>query len=211
MSECEEEPRASQPKKAKKSRNCSAAEKNELEKWWNYFERNEEENIISCKVTDCKATLTRWRPYYIKRHFQTKHPSIFNELFPEIISKDKDYEVAAYELMFHSVEMVTVNGYPFSILDSSSLLGMLKRQNQDLAENGYKTTTNQQMITKKVAEFADIIRAEIALEVKGKMLSIMFDICTKLTLAVIGVSITFMANDEVIARSLGENLNLKFK
>lgn len=127
-----------------------------------------------------------------------------------MINKDKDYEVAAYELMFHAVEMVTVNGYPFSILDSSSLRGMMNRQYQDLAANGHKFIINRNLITGKVANFADVIREKIRSEVKDKMLSIMFDICTKITMAVIGISITFISNDEVVARSLGKNFNFKF-
>lgn len=206
------------PKKARKQSNlkCAAAaiklnvasDCSEIE-WSNYFARDEE-NKIYCNVTDCKSFISRWRPYYFKRHFETKHPSLLKELCPEIVSKAKDCEVAAYEQMFHAVEMVTVNGYPFSILDSSSLQGMLKRQNQDLAANGYKVTIHRRLITEKVTEFADIIRKHITLEVKDKMLSIMFDICTKITLAVIGISITFMSNDEVVTRSLGKIFYFKF-
>lgn len=200
-------------KKRKVTRKSTASEKqtNEaLEVWKDYFYRDELEKKIVCKITDCNTTVSRWQPYFFKRHFESKHPTLLKELFPEMISKSTEYEVAAYELMFHAVEMVTVNGYPFSILDSSSLRGMMNRQYQDLAANGHKSIINRNLITGKVAKFADVIREKIRSEVKDKMLSIMFDICTKITMAVIGISITFISNDEVVARSLGKNCNFKF-
>lgn len=45
--------------------------------------------------------------------------------------------------------------------------------------------------------------SRISKELKDKMVSIMFDICTKRTFSVLGVSATTIIDDEVVARSLG--------
>lgn len=168
-----------------------------------YFEVNSETKKIQCTVSDCKSTVQRYQLFYLKRHFQIMHPSLLNELFPEEFNEQKKAEIEVCELYYDAVELVTINGCAFSILDSSSLKNMLKPRISDLERMGQKVAINRHMIGNKIAEVSSMIKERISAEFKGQMLSIMFDICTKRTLSVLGVSATTMVNDTVIARSLG--------
>lgn len=62
---------------------------------------------------------------------------------------------------------------------------------------------NRQTIAKKVAEASEIIRNRIKTEVKGKIVSVMFDVCTIATLSTFGVNVTYMENSKVVCRTLG--------
>lgn len=105
-------------------------------------------------------------------------------------------------MLYSVVELVTVNGFPFSIFDAPAMKFIMKKQLEQLEKNGYKVTINRHMIGKKIQELSDITRDQITKELKGKMISILFDICTKRTFSVLGISATYMLNDTVIARSL---------
>lgn len=168
-----------------------------------YFERDPDSNKVHCLVRDCKTTISRWQLYYFKRHFEFKHRSLLNELFPEELSYKQQMEIAVCELISNAVELVTINGSPFSILDASSLKGMLNPHLKELEQNGYKVTINRHMIAQKISEVSQKVQSQIGAELKSKMISIMFDVCTKRTFSVLGVSATTMINDAVIGRSLG--------
>lgn len=178
-------------------------EKNLLDVLSSYFERDEK-NIIRCKVKDCKSTISRWQLYYFKRHFNIVHQTLLKELFPNCsIDTDTQCKVEISELTYNAVELVTLNGCPFSILDTPAIRGFLKKQLDELAKNGYKFTLNRHLIVNKVKDVSEKIITKITAELKGKLFSIMFDVCTKRTFSVLGISATFMENDVVVARSLG--------
>lgn len=168
-----------------------------------HFSRDEENGIIFCSVEDCNSSVARWQLYFFKRHFETKHPTLLRELFPDAYDHDTQCKIAMCELEYNATELVTINGFPFSILNASAIKGFLKKQLNDLNKYGYKIKINRSMIVEKIRKISEIIKKRISAELKNKMLSIMFDICTKRTFSVLGISVTFMENDEVIARSLG--------
>lgn len=192
-------------KKAKKSKtvNLSADKLISFDILRTYFDQNKETTQIHCLVPNCNGTVSRWQLYYFKRHFETKHRNLLNELFPEQLSLEKQREIEVCELIYDAVELVTINGCAFSVLDSSAFKNIIKPRLIELERHGYKVTINRHMITQKIAEVSELIRKEIKNEFQGKMVNILFDICTKRTLSVLGVSATTMTNDKVIARSLG--------
>lgn len=167
-----------------------------------YFKRDEN-GKIKCNVVDCKSSVSRWQTYHLKRHFEAKHPTLLGELFPSEMSTEKKREIEMCELSNHAVELVTVNAYPFSILDTSGLKGILKKPLDDLAKNGFKVTINRHMIVEKVQKICGAIKEKIKSEFKDKLFSIMFDICKKKTFAVLGVSAVTMKDGDPIVRSLG--------
>lgn len=52
-----------------------------------YFEKNGTQ--IKCKITDCNASLSRWTIYYLKRHLEPRHYSIFADIFVNEANKAK--------------------------------------------------------------------------------------------------------------------------
>lgn len=167
-----------------------------------HFERDEND-VIRCTIEDCQGTVARWQSYYFKRHFITKHPKRLLELIPGAIDLDRLCKIEVCEQTYNAIELVAVHGQPAHILDTPAIQGFLRKQVEQLEENGYKLTLNRNMINTKIAETSNLIRNRISDELKQKLFSIMFDVCTKRTFSVLGISATFMHNDEVVARSLG--------
>lgn len=189
---------------SKKSKvEINVADSAQMEKFSSFFLRDEETNVISCQVTDCTSTVSRWQLYNFKRHFEQKHPMFLAQLFPKAVSSDVKIRVDKCELIYNAVELVTINGFPFSVLDTSAIKGFLKKQLEELDNNGYKVTLNRHTIVDKIKQISEAIRKRISEELREKLFGIMFDVCTKRTYSVLGISATFMQNDEVIARSLG--------
>lgn len=91
-----------------------------------FFERSGKQ--IKCNVVDCNSSISRWQLYYMKRHFEHCHPSKLSELFPDIINDVKKIDIEMCELMHNVVELVTVNGVPFSILDTSAMKGRFQHK-----------------------------------------------------------------------------------
>lgn len=102
-----------------------------------------------------------------------------------------------------AIELVTVNGYPFSLLNASGMQGFVKPRVQNIRSDGQVLSINRRDIVTQVAEQNNHIRKYIAAELKGKTVSLMFDVCTITTLSMLGVNVTFMKNGEVVCRSLG--------
>lgn len=79
----------------------------------------------------------------------------------------------------------------------------MKNQINELADNGYKITINRNIIAQKVAKMSEEIKDQIKNELKGKMCSIVMDVCKKRTFAVLGVSSFVNIDGVTTARSLG--------
>lgn len=167
-----------------------------------YFERNENSKI-KCKVIDCKSSISRWRKYYMERHFLKVHPTLYGELFPSMLCEEKQGLLDLFELSISAIELVTVNGYPFSLLDSTGFRSMRKKQVKELEKLGFKFTINRHNVADRIEPISLYIQDQIKKEMNGKLISIMFDICKKKTFAVLGVSAATMRDGIAIARSLG--------
>lgn len=156
-----------------------------------------------CRVADCKTKLTRDGIYYRKRHLLQKHESIYKDLFREEVDYKIQQYIDAFEVMQNAVELVTVNGYPFSLLNKPAFRKLIAPGLNRLAENGIIITVNRKEIGLQIKSTSLMIHKMIASELKNRMFSIMFDITTKSTLSVLGINASYMINDVVVCRSLG--------
>lgn len=163
-----------------------------------------EQNGMKCQVKDCDSkALQCSKPSNLKRHLVVKHPKIYGQLFPNEVSKKKQIELDAFNLAQDAIELVTVNGYPFTMLNASGMLGFIKPRLHEIRSEGLAISIDRKNIVNQVAEQSDRVRNYIAQELKGKTFSIMFDVCTITTLSMLGVNVTFMKAGEVVCRSLG--------
>lgn len=164
-----------------------------------------DENGASCQVQHCKSKhLKSTKPSNLKRHIEQVHPEVYSNLFPHEVNIKKQTELEVYNTLQDAIELVTVNGYPFSMLDASGMRGFTQARLKPLRLQGESLTINRLDIVKKVAEMSDIIRSRIKAELNGKTISVMFDMCTIATLATFGVNVNYMDEyGNVVSRSLG--------
>lgn len=157
-----------------------------------------------CQIESCNSdALKCMRPSNLKRHLMQRHPKEFSNLFPNEVNHKKRAELEAFNILQDSIELVTVNGYPFSMLEASGMQGFLKPRLQNVRSEGHMFSVNRHQIVKEVAKESNLIREYIKNEMKGKLVSVMFDVCTIATLSMLGVNSVFMKNGEVVCRSLG--------
>lgn len=141
--------------------------------------RTNENNAAVCQVKHCRyKPMQSTKPSNLKRHLSQMHPETYKELFPHDVSKEKQIEMDIYNSMQDAIELVTVNGYPFSMLNASGMRGFIQARVQPLQSKCRRLPINRVDIVKQVAETSDEIRKKIKSEMKGKIISLMFDMCT---------------------------------
>lgn len=137
-------------------------------------------------------------------HIEHVHPEIY---FTKIRPKKKvPLSVKRLQILLNAVELVTVNGRPFSyLLDSGYKAGIVNKL-QKLRDAGIGinfTNENLHEVKEWLKKVAGKVRAKIRSEVTKKMVSVMVDIGTKNKRSVFGVTIQFIVGKKLVVRSLG--------
>ncbi|XP_011172858.1 uncharacterized protein LOC105205238 [Solenopsis invicta] len=102
------------------------------------------------------------------------------------------------------IDLVTVNGRPFSILNDSGFLNIVNPIKQALEQTRKETfSITPESIKKKVAEEASNIRREISEEVKNNMVSIKIDAATHLDRLFLGINVQYIKSSKILLRTLG--------
>lgn len=165
--------------------------------------RNEPNGAV-CQIDNCTSQPMKCvKPSNLKRHISQLHPKEYAYLFPNEVCSKKQSELEAFNIVQDAIELVTINGYPFSMLSSSSMKGFVKSRLKTVLSEQHVPPIDRNHIVKYVAEESKLVKERIKKELKGKTLSIMFDVCTKSTLSMLGVHAVFMNNNAVVCRSLG--------
>lgn len=168
-----------------------------------YFSVFASDKHVHCRVKDCKQTFTNWKSFNLKRHLQGRHASIHSKLYPEETELNLKLQISALEMKFAAIELVTVNGQPFSLLEASAIRRFGKDTLQQLREKGFYVNLNRRTISKEIDEISNEIIDIIKEEIKDRPFCLLLDTCTKGTLSVLSMNAQYMIDDELIVRSLG--------
>ncbi|XP_022170580.1 uncharacterized protein LOC111033930, partial [Myzus persicae] len=98
------------------------------------------------------------------------------------------------------VELVTVNGRPFSMLNDLGLRKIL-----DPVLNGVKNSVviNSESIRKYLHEECDQIKKTIMKDIHFKLISLKLDAVTRLNRAFLGINIQYIVDDSIILKTIG--------
>lgn len=97
-----------------------------------------------CQIPDCRSKPIQCsKPANLKRHLSQIHPKVYNTLFPNELSHKHQTELEAFNLAQDTIELVTVNGYPFSMLNASGMQGFIKPRLQSIRANGISLSINR--------------------------------------------------------------------
>lgn len=168
-----------------------------------YFKAKRSSGLVHCLIRDCKTTFKRWKSYNQKRHLKNHHASIYKKLYLAEIDALKKLKLMAIEVLFDAVELTTINGQPFAILNASSIKNLFGFKLQELRQKGFRMTINRETIAEDIDTISQEIREIIKKEVNGKHICLALDTCTKGILSVLAINIQFMHDEKVISRSLG--------
>lgn len=167
------------------------------------FKYQEENNKSLCLLLKdgilCGKLLKGKRPANLKRHVKNCH----KDYTKTIIENKSHDEISFEELLDVCVEITTVNGRPFSIVNDSGfrkLLNILLSQIE-------KHTGNKEYITiprvqNQMRSICDETKNKIIDETKNKLISLQLDIATKNHRGILGVNIQYVKDSKVVVRTL---------
>lgn len=168
-----------------------------------YFRLKLTTQLVHCKVRDCNQTFRQWKSYNLKRHLRSKHYSKFVKIYPQQVDQMKQLKIDALILDLNAVELVTVNGQPFSLLNSSAVKGFCHEKLAQLKGKGINMNLCRQRIAMKVDSISKEIIKMLSDEMRDQLICLLLDTCTKDILSVLGINAQFMIEDEIKTRSLG--------
>lgn len=155
--------------------------------------------IFKCK--HCERNLNGTKASNLSSHLQT-HPKVYTELCREKSS----IEYKRKKLLLNCVELISVNGRPFTCLNDSAISSMNEGVLSELKSAGREMNLHDPHlfeIKTELKRIAEKVREKIAGEVKDRALSLLVDIVTKFGRSFFGVSIQYIINDTVKVRSIG--------
>lgn len=163
-----------------------------------HVENNESRCLLLLNENPCGKLLKGKRPSNLKRHVKLCHKD-----FTKIIVENNHKDVTFEELLDICVEITTVNGRPFSIVNDSGFRKLL-----DIAlAQVEKTTRNREYITcprvkDQMRSISAKIKNKIIEETKNRIISLQLDIATKHNRGILGVNIQYVNNSIVVVRAL---------
>lgn len=167
---------------------------------------------FKCKIENCLRSYTDKSAAI--RHLRLNHKDVFVEIQRKKIEKpaetfemDRIFElrvkVCPNDILKACVELVTVHGLPFSVVDYPAFRKMLNPYLIALKLKGIDLVINRQNIKQYIEEKAIDLKKMIMKQVRGKAVSVMIDIATRYNRSILGINIAYMHEGKVIIRTIG--------
>lgn len=157
-------------------------------------ENNEKSKFYKC--IHCERKINGTKSSNLAAHLQI-HP----EEYAKIIERSEhSIEFIRQKLLFNCVELITINGRPFSALYDSAILAMLSEKLAELEAAGRSLNLRDPHL-KEVKDHLRItgekVFKKIHNEVKNKPLSLLVDIVSKRGRSLLGTSVQYIHNRAV--------------
>ena len=159
------------------------------------------------KCTFCKKIVNVEFLTNLKRHLKECRPLVYSRVCMKAKSLSDDngnsakrisLVISANNLRNNLINLVTKEGRPFNLLDSPSLRSILDPLYQGLQMN----IINSHNISDVINERANEITLDITKTIKNKVISLKFDICTRLRKSVLGVNIQYIQEKTIVIKTL---------
>ena len=168
---------------------------------YDYFQYDEKIKKSKCLVGDCNEQVAG-RGGNLERHLQRKHKDVFvsvqekkqenNKALDERDDGKKKpvkVEIDSSIILNSCIEIVTVNGRPFSYLDDS---GFRKILAPILAALPEKIAISAESVRYQIQSCATRLREALKKEISEKMVSVKIDCCTSCQRQIFGVNIQYI-------------------
>ena len=185
-----------------------------------HFSFNAASNKSTCQVEGCGAEIIGNHGGNLQRHIQRRHPDLFekslqdhqnqnkrsaadgqNTLDSVIVKKPKQFKVALTSdtIKEACVELVTVNGRPFSLMEDSGFRKII-----DPIQNtmGKSVTIKSSNMRNRVSGIAQGEREKLANEPSGRLLMLKIDSATCRDRSVLGINVQYSDGKGVVLRTL---------
>lgn len=154
-----------------------------------------------CKI--CSTKLNGTTAFNLVRHVKKVHSNLYNEIVGQ---KSTPIQLERLQLLQNIVEIIALNGRPFTIIHDSGFQAIIQKDLEKLQAAGCGLSLshpNFPEVKKHLRDMATGVRIKIKEEVSGRPLSLLVDIVTKNNRSIFGMSVQFMMNGELKVRSIG--------
>jgi hypothetical protein len=172
-----------------------------------FVEEIQDDKTHKCIIGNCSKRLVGTKNHNLVSHIKCMHADIY----AKFINPQRDakyYAKMRLRFIQNCVEIIAVNGRPFSYLNDSGFLQIIQEKLDELKDAGYGVelhTNNYEEIKANIRQLSNKIDNEIKLELKGRYFAIMLDIAKKNNISFLGISAEFIINDTITIRSIGMN------
>lgn len=192
---------------------------------FDYFEYDQNDDKSSCKVGDCAYQAKGKHANNLCKNIYGKHKQISNELKEKrrqfAIARDKlincaekryvSVKIERSELLLGCLELTTIDGRPFTILNDKGFQRILRPIIDELRSNGVSVPLNPEHIKRKANEMQEIVKGRIRSEMKGKLLSLQLDLTRHLQRSILGVNVQSFVDNKLVVRTLAMKRTLEQK
>lgn len=176
-----------------------------------YFIFSPETGKTICTIDGCDKMYSGYRTTNLWRHLQSVHGEIYERILPERQVRKKTLcENFVLDMRKAMVELCTVNGRPFSIIEDSGLVQILKvacntagEKSPDFLKLNISTEFNQQQLKMDIDAAYSFIQMQISSEVENILVSLMVDIRSKRGKSILGMQIQYIKGDQIKIRTIG--------
>lgn len=191
-----------------------------------YFSYDDVTEMLKCGAGSCSAQIKGNHAANLQRHLQRYHYEIYRKVVADFSLASTGAEASSAKrprssgqqkltarlpagtarvsisdqiIVSACVELCTVNGRPFALMEDSGFRKIL-----DPLLNGLSTKTviNTENIRTRVALLADEMREEIRQQVKGRLISLKVDCVTCMDRSMLGVNLQFVSDGKIVLRTL---------
>lgn len=156
--------------------------------------------MYKCKL--CSSTINGTKLHNLSAHLRNVHP----EEYGDVNGRKQELTVKRFELLQNIVEMVSVNGRPFSSISDSGFQAIIRKKTDKLNAAGHSinlTNENFPEVKALLKEMAEAVRRKIKQEAHQRALSLLIDIGTKNRRSIFGISVQYMFKGKLRTRSIG--------
>lgn len=161
-----------------------------------------------CIVGNCGSIIAAKNKSNFVSHLRACHLGLYNR---EIQLLDTNRTPAYYarkklEFIQSCVEMVTINGRPFTCLLDSGFQKIARVHLKELEDGSCAVNLNSDKfseIKSYIQSVANKLTEQIRIEVQNKLLSLMVDIATKNNKSLLGISVQYILDGAIFVRSIG--------
>lgn len=158
-------------------------------------------DFYTCLI--CSHNLNAKKKYNLVQHIKNVHQSVYDDIVGE---RSLPIKLERLKLVQNLVELVTLNGRPFTYLHDSGFQAIIQKDLDKFYDAGCNLNLSNPNFPETKGHMhgmSEKVRIKIKEEVSNRPLSLLVDIVTKNRRSIFGMSIQFICNGQLKVRSIG--------
>lgn len=182
---------------------------------FDYFAYDANKNESKCLVAECGLLFKGKHASNLVKHIQRRHKNLNGQLDEKVnkhgrrqpISKKKkcsfvNVKICREDILIGCLESVVIDGRPFNLMQGKGLQRILRPIIDEFDRIQMPISINPEYVQRKGMEVQESIKEKIKSEMRGKLVSLQFDLTTRMNRHILGVNTQYYIDDEFYLRNL---------